>query len=83
MRLLPGITSPLANRGAGDIDMICVRENSEGEYCGIGGRLHGGTPYELAEQTAVFTRLGIGRSFEGQDGTYLWVDNATFDPRRH
>ena len=61
MKLLPGITSPLANRGAADIDMICVRENSEGEYCGIGGRLHGGTPYEMAEQTGVFTRQGIER----------------------
>jgi len=49
MRLMPGISSPLANRGAADIDMICVRENSEGEYCGIGGRLHGGTPQELAD----------------------------------
>jgi tartrate dehydrogenase/decarboxylase/D-malate dehydrogenase len=61
MRLLPGISSPLANRGAADIDMICVRENSEGEYCGIGGRLHAGTPNELAEQTGVFTRHGIER----------------------
>ena len=61
MRLLPGISSPLAGRGAADIDMICVRENSEGEYCGIGGRLHAGTPYELAEQTGVFTRNGIER----------------------
>ncbi len=41
--------------------MICVRENSEGEYCGIGGRLHAGTPNELAEQTGVFTRHGIER----------------------
>jgi tartrate dehydrogenase/decarboxylase / D-malate dehydrogenase len=61
MKLLPGITSPLANRGAADIDMICVRENSEGEYCGIGGRLHGGTADELAEQTGIFTRRGIER----------------------
>ena len=61
MRLLPGITSPLAGRGAADIDMVCVRENSEGEYCGIGGRLHGGTADELAEQTGVFTRRGIER----------------------
>ena len=61
MRLLSGITSPLANRGTADIDMICVRENSEGEYCGIGGRLHAGTPDELAEQTGVFTRRGIER----------------------
>jgi tartrate dehydrogenase/decarboxylase/D-malate dehydrogenase len=61
MKLLPGINSPLANRGAADIDMICVRENSEGEYCGIGGRLHAGTRFELAEQTGVFTRQGIER----------------------
>src|SRR5688572_2623680 len=61
MRLLPGISSPLAGRGAAEIDMICVRENSEGEYCGIGGRLHAGTPDELAEQTGIFTRRGIER----------------------
>jgi tartrate dehydrogenase/decarboxylase/D-malate dehydrogenase len=61
MRLMAGITSPLAGRGPADIDMICVRENSEGEYCGLGGRLHAGTPYELAEQTGVFTRHGIAR----------------------
>ena len=61
MRLLPGITSPLAGRTAADIDMVCVRENSEGEYCGMGGRLHVGTPDEIAEQTGVFTRRGIER----------------------
>src|SRR5712691_6048225 len=61
MRLLPGLTSPLANRGAADIDMVCVRENSEGEYSGVGGRLHVGTPHEVAEQTGLFTRHGIER----------------------
>ena len=61
MRLLPGVTSPLANRGPADIDMICVRENSEGEYAGIGGRIHAGTPYEAAEQAGLFTRHGIER----------------------
>jgi tartrate dehydrogenase/decarboxylase/D-malate dehydrogenase len=61
MRLLPGLTSPLANRGAADIDMVCVRENSEGEYAAVGGRLHVGTPREIAEQTAIFTRHGIER----------------------
>src|SRR5438105_12564572 len=61
MRLLPGLASPLANRDAADIDMVCVRENSEGEYANVGGRLHAGTPYELAEQTAIFTRQGIAR----------------------
>ena len=61
MRLLQGLASPLANRGAADIDMICVRENSEGEYAGVGGRVHVGTAYEVAEQTGVFTRQGIER----------------------
>jgi len=61
MRLLPGLSSPLANRGAADIDMVCVRENSEGEYAAVGGRLHVGTPHEIAEQTAIFTRVGIER----------------------
>ena len=61
MRLLPGISSPLAGRTAADIDMICVRENSEGEYCGLGGRVHAGTADETAVQTGVFTRRGIER----------------------
>jgi tartrate dehydrogenase/decarboxylase/D-malate dehydrogenase len=61
MKLLPGVRSPLAGRGAADIDMICVRENSEGEYAGIGGRLHRGMPNEVAEQTGLFTRRGITR----------------------
>jgi tartrate dehydrogenase/decarboxylase/D-malate dehydrogenase len=60
MRLMPGISSPLANRGAADIDMICVRENSEGEYCGMGGgsRRHA---VRAGEQTGIFTRQGIER----------------------
>jgi tartrate dehydrogenase/decarboxylase/D-malate dehydrogenase len=61
MRLLPGLASPLGGRGAADIDMVCVRENSEGEYAGVGGRVHAGTPREVAQQTAVFTRHGIER----------------------
>ena len=61
MRLLPGVRSPLDGRGPADIDMICVRENSEGEYAGIGGRLHAGTPHEIAEQTSIMTRRGIER----------------------
>ena len=61
MRLLAGLKSPLADRGAADIDMICVRENSEGEYSGVGGRIHRGTPHEVAQQTGVFTRHGIER----------------------
>src|SRR5262249_30481540 len=61
MRLLAGLTSPLANRTSSDIDMVCVRENSEGEYAGVGGRLRRGTPHEVAEQTGIFTRRGIER----------------------
>jgi tartrate dehydrogenase/decarboxylase / D-malate dehydrogenase len=61
MRLLNGIASPLANRTTADIDMICVRENSEGEYSGVGGRIHRGTPHEVAQQVGVFTRHGIER----------------------
>ena len=61
MRLLAGLKSPLADRGPADIDMICVRENSEGEYANVGGRVRIGTPHEVAEQTGVFTRNGIER----------------------
>lgn len=61
MRLLPGVSCPLAGRTSADIDMVCVRENSEGEYAGIGGRVYRGTPHEMAEQTGLFTRTGIDR----------------------
>jgi tartrate dehydrogenase/decarboxylase / D-malate dehydrogenase len=61
MRLLAGLSSPLANRGPADIDMVCVRENSEGEYSGVGGRIRIGTAHEVAQQTGVFTRNGIER----------------------
>src|SRR5262247_956504 len=61
MRLLAGIKSPLADRTAKDIDMVCVRENTEGEYAFVGGRIHAGTPHEVAQQSGVFTRRGIDR----------------------
>jgi tartrate dehydrogenase/decarboxylase/D-malate dehydrogenase len=61
MRLLGGTATPPAGRGPSDIDMVCVRENSEGEYSGLGGRLNPGTPHEVAEQTGIFTRRGIER----------------------
>jgi tartrate dehydrogenase/decarboxylase/D-malate dehydrogenase len=61
MRLLPGLVSPLGGRSPADIDMVCVRENSEGEYAGVGGRVHAGTPLEVAQQTGVFTRRGVER----------------------
>jgi len=61
MRLMPGIPGPLSGRTAADIDMVCVRENSEGEYAGVGGRVHVRTPNEVAEQTSIFTRRGVER----------------------
>ena len=61
MRLVAGAATPLAGRGPADIDMVCVRENSEGEYAGIGGRLHAGTANEVAQQVSVMTRRGIER----------------------
>ncbi len=61
VRLLAGIKSPLAGRGPADIDFVCVRENTEGEYAGVGGRAQVGTPTEVAIQSGVFTRLGVER----------------------
>jgi len=61
MRLVAGVKTPLAGRTPADIDMVCVRENSEGEYGGIGGRIHAGRPTEAAQQLSVFTRHGIER----------------------
>jgi len=60
-RLLPGIPTPLAGRTAADIDMVFVRENTEGEYAGVGGRAHQGLSVEVGVETAVFTRAGIER----------------------
>lgn len=61
MRLLPGVRTPLADKGPQEIDMICVRENVEGEYAGIGGRLYRGKSEEIAIQDIVFTRKGTER----------------------
>ena len=58
-RVLPGVTSPLAN--GRDIDWVIIRENSEGEYSGSGGRVHKGLPEEIATETSVFTRVGVER----------------------
>jgi len=61
IRLLKGITSPLRDRTAKDIDFIVVRENNEGEYSEIGGRLGRGTENEMAIQESIFTRRGVDR----------------------
>jgi tartrate dehydrogenase/decarboxylase/D-malate dehydrogenase len=60
-RVLPGLTSPLRAVEPGDIDWVIVRENSEGEYAGHGGRAHRGHPEEVATETAIFTRAGVTR----------------------
>jgi tartrate dehydrogenase/decarboxylase/D-malate dehydrogenase len=57
-RLLPGVAGPLREGG---FDILCVRENTEGEYSGAGGRVHVGTPDEVAVETAIFTRTGVER----------------------
>jgi tartrate dehydrogenase/decarboxylase/D-malate dehydrogenase len=61
IQALRGVAGPLRDRGPEDLDILCVRENTEGEYAGMGGRLREGTPDEMAVQTAVFTRRGIER----------------------
>ena len=60
-RLMPGIASPLAGLKAGDIDMLIVRENTEGEYTSLGGRMYEGTEREIVIQETVMSRHGIDR----------------------
>ncbi len=76
-RILPGIKSPLAGRGPADLDWVIIRENSEGEYAGNGGRVHRGLPEEVATETAVFTRVGVERIMR------FAFDVARSRPRRH
>ncbi|MBB4688642.1 tartrate dehydrogenase [Amycolatopsis jiangsuensis] len=61
VRLLPGTTSALAGRTADELEMVIVRENSEGEYSAIGGRHNAGRPDEFVLQESVFTRVGVER----------------------
>jgi tartrate dehydrogenase/decarboxylase/D-malate dehydrogenase len=61
VKLMPGIRSPLAGRGVGDIDFVVIRENSEGEYSSIGGRIFEGTEREMVTQESLFTRSGVDR----------------------
>ena len=60
-RVLPGITSPLRSVKHNELDWVIVRENSEGEYAGVGGRVHEGSPLEAATDVAMFTRAGVER----------------------
>jgi tartrate dehydrogenase/decarboxylase/D-malate dehydrogenase len=61
VRLLPGIRGPLRDARPQDVDFVIVRENSEGEYSGNGGRTHRGLPEEVATETSIFTRTGVTR----------------------
>ena len=77
VRLFAGVPCPLAGKAPGSIDFVIVRENCEGEYSEIGGRLHAGTDRELAVQESVFTRHGTDRVLR-----YAF-DLARGRPRRH
>jgi tartrate dehydrogenase/decarboxylase / D-malate dehydrogenase len=72
VRLMAGVPSPLAGRHAGDIDFVVVRENTEGEYSSVGGRMFVGTDREIVVQETIMTRTGVDRilryAFELADG---------------
>src|SRR3954469_4541900 len=61
VRLMPGVPCPLANRKPGDIDFWVVRENTEGEYSSVGGRMYPGTEREIVIQETVMSRVGVDR----------------------
>ena len=77
VKLMPGVPCPLVGRQVGDIDMIVVRENNEGEYSSIGGRLYEGTDQEMAVQQSVFTRQGVDRILK------VAFDIAQARPKKH
>ena len=81
VRLMPGVKSPLAGRGPSDIDMLIVRENTEGEYSTVGGLLDEGTENESAVQSSIFTRKGVDRilryAFEAASRRRGLVTSAT------
>jgi tartrate dehydrogenase/decarboxylase / D-malate dehydrogenase len=62
-RILPGIVSPLRHVHGPELDWVIVRENSEGEYSGVGGRVHRGLPEEVATDVSIMTRTGVARIF--------------------
>ncbi|TQC45771.1 tartrate dehydrogenase [Rhodococcus sp. WS4] len=77
VKLLPGITSPLAGREPGDVDFYVVRENTEGEYSSIGGKIFEGTDRETVIQETVMTRTGVDRILK-----YAF-DLAQARPKKH
>lgn len=64
VKLMPGVPSPLANKKPGDIDFFVVRENTEGEYSSVGGKMYSGTEREIVIQETVMSRFGIDRVLE-------------------
>ncbi|KAI0478057.1 tartrate dehydrogenase [Xylaria cf. heliscus] len=74
--LLPGLKSPLKSLDNGHLDWVIIRENSEGEYAGQGGTTHEDTPYAIANDIAVFTRVGIERTMR------FAFETAAFRPRK-
>jgi tartrate dehydrogenase/decarboxylase / D-malate dehydrogenase len=77
VRLMPGVPCPLANRKVGDIDFFVVRENTEGEYSSVGGRLFEGTERETVLQESIFTRKGVDRILK------FAFDLAQSRPKKH
>jgi tartrate dehydrogenase/decarboxylase/D-malate dehydrogenase len=77
VRLMPGVACPLANRKPGDIDFWVVRENTEGEYSSVGGRMFHGTEREFAVQETIMTRVGIDRVLR------FAFDLAQSRPKKH
>jgi tartrate dehydrogenase/decarboxylase/D-malate dehydrogenase len=81
IKLMKGVASPLAGRGPGDIDFTIVRENNEGEYSEMGGRIYAGTEREMVIQESVFTREGVDKvlrfAFEQAEKRRGHVTSAT------
>jgi len=76
-KIFPGVTSPLRDVGPAELDWLIIRENSEGEYAGHGGRAHKGLPEEVATEVAIFTRVGVERIMR------FAFDCAQARPRKH
>jgi tartrate dehydrogenase/decarboxylase/D-malate dehydrogenase len=77
VRLIDGVASPLRDRKPGDIDILIVRENNEGEYSAVGGRIYEGTDDEIAVQQSIFTRRGVDRILQ-----YAF-EQARARPKKH
>jgi tartrate dehydrogenase/decarboxylase/D-malate dehydrogenase len=76
-KILPGITSPLRHVGIGDLDWVIVRENSEGEYAGCGGRVHRGLPEEVGTEVAIFTATRSSWRSRGRENSSPWSPSPT------